>query len=335
MEKEKPDRPSLDKDERRRELPDESRYLPQALENSSELIAMADREGNFIFANLSFLRTLGYSAEEAMGMHFRMVISPNNPPALLHEFAAKMFEPSGWKGECLVRRRNGTDFLVSLGVGPVKDANGHVVGSFGIAQDITERVQKEQALREAHEKLNVALAEAEQLAQEAARLSELVDILQSCQTLDEAYKVIQSTLQTTLLCRSGALCITSPSRNVVETAVSWGDAVGTDKTFRPDDCWALRRGKVHKVENADSPVRCAHVSTGSPGGYLCVPLAAQGETLGVLYLECSPPSAIPSSGLPGESNGSAGSTGGCRGRTHFSGHWQPQAPPSASRTVYS
>jgi diguanylate cyclase (GGDEF)-like protein len=36
-----------------------------------------------------------------------------------------------------------------------------------------------------------------------------------------------------------------------------------------------------------------HVRGNPPNGYLCVPLAAQGETLGVLYLECSaPPAAL-------------------------------------------
>src|SRR5208337_288480 len=39
-----------------------------------------------------------------------------------------------------------------------------------------------------------------------------------------------------------------------------------------------------------SPLRCAHVSGSPAGGYVCVPLAAHGETLGVLCLEPPPQS---------------------------------------------
>ena len=31
---------------------------------------------------------------------------------------------------------------------------------------------------------------------------------------------------------------------------SWGDSQATEKTFRPDECWALRRSKVHQVKDA-------------------------------------------------------------------------------------
>jgi diguanylate cyclase (GGDEF)-like protein len=72
----------------------------------------------------------------------------------------------------------------------------------------------------------------------------------------------------------------------------WGDTPGTEKTFLPINCWALRRGKTHFVKDPASPMRCAHASGGSVRGHICVPLAAQGETLGVLFLECPSESAV-------------------------------------------
>jgi hypothetical protein len=71
----------------------------------------------------------------------------------------------------------------------------------------------------------------------------------------------------------------------VEAVSNWGGEAATEKAFRPDDCWALRRGKVNQVKDAASPLRCNHVKGFPANGYLCAPLAAQGETLGVLYLE--------------------------------------------------
>lgn len=71
----------------------------------------------------------------------------------------------------------------------------------------------------------------------------------------------------------------------MEAVGTWGDTLDTEKTFAPDDCWALRRGKIHQVIDSTSPLLCAHVSGCPAGGHLCVPLAAQGETLGVLCVE--------------------------------------------------
>jgi PAS domain S-box-containing protein len=116
---------------------------------------------------------------------------------------------------------------------PVFNAAGKLVRVVGIAEDITERVEREKSLRETHERLNVALTQAEQLAVESERLSELVDVLQSCQTLEEAYLVIQEAMQTTLSSPSGALCITSASRNIVEAVAVWGKRPGRTGRFVP------------------------------------------------------------------------------------------------------
>jgi diguanylate cyclase (GGDEF)-like protein len=167
---------------------------------------------------------------------------------------------------------------------PVRDAEGKLIRIVGIAEDATVRREKETALKGTHEKLNVALEELNKQAQDTAKLAELVDILQSCQNSEEAYKITENVLQGMLRSTAGALCITSPSRDVVEMVASWGNVLGAEKAFRPDDCWALRRGKIHRVKDPASPQRCAHISKPPSNGYVCVPLAAQGETLGVLYV---------------------------------------------------
>lgn len=171
---------------------------------------------------------------------------------------------------------------------PVRDEAGKFVRLVGIAEDITRRKQEEQALADTHEKLNAALRKAEEQAHASTKLTELVDILQSCQTIEEAYAIAASVLPGTFSAPAGALCITSPSRNIVEAVSLWGPDSATDRAFGPDQCWALRRGKINQVKHANSPMRCHHVKGFPANGYLCAPLAAQGETLGVLYLEFPP-----------------------------------------------
>ena len=61
----------------------------------------------------------------------------------------------------------------------------------------------------------------------------------------------------------------------------------------------MRRGRLHKVENLTGDPVCHHVTQAIPGGYLCVPLIAQGETLGVFHLRPGSPAEEPDPGAGG------------------------------------
>jgi DNA-binding NtrC family response regulator len=58
--------------EARRRAEEKYHRLAQAVESSSELIAMEDREGKITFANQAFLQALGYTEEELLGRFFTM-----------------------------------------------------------------------------------------------------------------------------------------------------------------------------------------------------------------------------------------------------------------------
>jgi diguanylate cyclase (GGDEF)-like protein/PAS domain S-box-containing protein len=186
--------------------------------------------------------------------------------------------------EYRIVRPDGSVRWISNRTFSVTDADGIVKRVVGIAEDITLRHQEQAALKEAHERLGSALSDAMVHAKETAKLTELVDILQSCQTVNEAYKITGDAVPAIVTSPAGALCITSPSRNIVEAVVTWGHGSATERTFAPESCWALRRGKIHTVDSSASPMRCKHVDPASGSRYVCVPLAAQGETLGVLCL---------------------------------------------------
>jgi len=122
--------------------------LAQALDSASELIGTADREGRVTFTNQAFLRALGYSETEIVGKPYATtVLSPNNAIGLDREIELAISDHGEWKGECLHRRKDGTDFPAYLSIGQLKDHTGAVIGSVGIAQDITERKRAEEALR--------------------------------------------------------------------------------------------------------------------------------------------------------------------------------------------
>jgi diguanylate cyclase (GGDEF)-like protein/PAS domain S-box-containing protein len=159
---------------------------------------------------------------------------------------------------------------------PLLNQRGEKRGGVVFLRDITER-------KKADEQLKFALLESEELTRESKELSELGDSLQCCQTIVEAYEMSKNALCGILGFRPGALCILNSSRDLVESVATWNNCSTTDPMFRPDDCWGLRRGKSYG--GPGSPLPCSHVRASATTNYLCVPLIAQGETLGVLYVE--------------------------------------------------
>jgi diguanylate cyclase (GGDEF)-like protein len=112
-------------------------------------------------------------------------------------------------------------------------------------------------------------------------LSKMNDFLQTSSNETEAYSAISEAAQQLFPEDSGAVFVLSPSRDVLEAAVAWGALRPASLVFLPSDCWAHRRGQSHLVLNHDQ--RCAHV-TADGHMYVCLPLLAQGETLGILHI---------------------------------------------------
>jgi diguanylate cyclase (GGDEF)-like protein/PAS domain S-box-containing protein len=156
-----------------------------------------------------------------------------------------------------------------------------------VGRDITARKRAEETLQEANLKLTRGLAELEQRTREIALLNEMSDLLQVCNAAEEAYAIIARLMRQFFPAEAGALYVISASRNVVETAAAWGlsPARAEQRAFAPDDCWALRRGQPHVVEETRIGLLCPHLADPPPATYLCVPMMAQGEALGVLYLQ--------------------------------------------------
>ncbi len=148
-------------------------------------------------------------------------------------------------------------------------------------------------LAKAHERLKTSMGELESRNLEAGTLSEMADLLQSCFTLEEASGVIASSAQKLFHGFSGAVLAFSASRNVLEANTTWGQSSPVERVFSPNDCWALRRGRLHHSGSDDGAVRCAHFGPDSRLPSLCTPLMAHGETLGILCLVTEPNGGVP------------------------------------------
>ena len=141
---------------------------------------------------------------------------------------------------------------------------------------------------------NRHLEESVHLLQEKAYESELLttsrDELQLCVNLQEVFKSAQSSFERLLPSTAGALCVITNSRNMMETVGSWGD-VALEDCHTPDSCCGLRSGQPRWRQPGGSMIHCSHFGNAGPGNeiperYLCVPVVAHGDTLGLLHIQC-------------------------------------------------
>jgi len=152
-------------------------------------------------------------------------------------------------------------------------------------RDITERMRTKDKLRKANEGLSALVAELQKHEHEMRLVNHMNDLLQSCKVKEEAYQVIALAASELFPGQSGGLAILHDSGQYLETFASWGNEVLLEPVFSLGDCWAMRRGQLHKGMDPKTSVMCRHFVQLPKTGYLCLPLVVQGETLGLFFLE--------------------------------------------------
>ncbi len=257
----------------------EARYR-ELFENANDMVFTMDLDGTLTSLNKAAERITGYSRAEALKMKLAQFVAPE-----YQEVARRMMErqESAATYELEIVTREGQRVALEIST-HIMQREGKPTGVQGIARDITERKRTEEALQQAKLNLEAWVHELEQRTREMTLLSEMGDMLRACLTTEEAYTVIVRVAQQIFPVQAGALYVISPTRNLVEAVAVWGDSGLVERTFAPDECWALRRGRVHWVEDFKTGLVCKHLPRPSPEGYLCVPMMAQSEALGVLYL---------------------------------------------------
>jgi diguanylate cyclase (GGDEF)-like protein len=132
---------------------------------------------------------------------------------------------------------------------------------------------------------------------EASLMSETDDLLQSCLSADEAYKIVIRHLEMQFPAMGGSILAIRDARENVETVAAWGTPAIKQNNFPIKDCWGLRRGRVNISLASDSRLACTHIGPTVPLYAICVPMMAQGETFGILYLDTGPEQ-MPSKAMP-------------------------------------
>jgi len=237
--------------------------------------------------------TFGWLAKEVIGRPITdTIIPPQHREA--HRRGIEHFRETGAgpllnrRTEITACRKDGTEFPVEISIWPVAYADTWRFNAF--IRDVSDRKLAEDLQRDTTEQLGRSVAQLEAHDREVRVLTEMGNVIMTCVNESEAHQVVAQYCGELFPDHDGAVYVINPSRNVMEAVSVWGTSssgVEADRIFRPDACWALRRGTVHIITGPERGLLCSHVSQVGEGGCVCVPMLTNGEALGVLHLNAS------------------------------------------------
>ncbi|HEU4708558.1 MAG TPA: GAF domain-containing protein, partial [Methylophilaceae bacterium] len=119
-------------------------------------------------------------------------------------------------------------------------------------------------------------------------LSQMSQLLLVSQNIEEAAGITCKFAQQLFPTAAGALYIRQPTTDIFNAIAVWGEIPSQDKALAVDDCWALRQSKTYILDSRHPGLKCRHVSD-QLVSYLCIPILAQGEIIGLMHLRSPMP----------------------------------------------
>ena len=119
---------------------------------------------------------------------------------------------------------------------------------------------------------------------EVRLLGRMTNLAVSCLTWEETLAVAARFLPQLFPGEAGALFVRAANRDLYEPVWSWGPK-NDWRAFPAQDCWSLRRRRLHSVREEKDQPPCPHTDH-DPERWisLCIPMTDRGEALGVFQL---------------------------------------------------
>ena len=260
-------------------------YLDSLIQNSPLGIVVLDRQGAIELANPAFERLFQCDKHELASIDMRATDILGDGGSDSTQLIRQILAGNALRKT--VRQQRGDGKILDLALhGVPLLVRGEVRGAYLIYEDVSEQTKASEEQRQHAESLDRLVKELELRTKQTISLNEMGSLLASSGNVKEACDVVAKSVHKLFPdAPSGALYLLRSSRDLIEVAVRWGKNYALAPTFPPDACWSLRRGLPHWSGYLGNEVACQHLTKSSTTESLCVPLVAQGNTVGVLHLE--------------------------------------------------
>lgn len=194
--------------------------------------------------------------------------------------------------------RRSADLLLGLAFAGIPFGLAVVALVYGLLlSELRRRTRAETRAASASLQLARNLEQLERSSADLQTLGRYTGLLQSCASPEEALTITARTLEALLPEAAGSVYLLRASNDRAENIVSWGTPLVETSTFLPpEQCWALRRGQPHAVDDLRHGASCPHISvpaTDTSVATVCIPMSAQGVQIGFLFLCGTGPGPLP------------------------------------------
>lgn len=132
-----------------REAEAKARLLSSAIEQTADLVTIADREGTILYVNAAFEQVTGYSFEEAVGRTPSILKSGIQSPEVYENLWHTLKSGQAFHGTFINRRKDGSLYYEQKTISPIiRDEQGEITHFLSTGKDITNEIVVENRLRQ-------------------------------------------------------------------------------------------------------------------------------------------------------------------------------------------
>jgi len=290
------------------------KYFRTLADAIPEIIWTALPNGELDFYNGRWYDYTGKSPSEGGNWGWEGVVHPDDLQQCSQSWQQALQTGEGFDIEYRLRRSSDGQYRWHLGRAvALRDAQRQIVKWFGSSTDIEDQKRNQQSLEQEVRQRTQAVVESKALLTEEmsqrertqreldqqtqklvreltdrsevnALLAKMGDLLQSCTNMKEALSIVLGFAPKLFSNLRGAVILLNASRSLLEVVGTWADCKVSSSVFEPDSCWALRTGHRYEVLAGDQAMTCGHAASVT-GPYVCIPIQAQGEALGVIHFQ--------------------------------------------------
>ncbi len=143
----------------RKRMEEKLAYQAHLLANVNDAIVASDDQYRLTAWNAAAESLYGWKAGEVLGRIGLDVLQTEYPGVAKSEMLRRIAESGQWRGEATQARKDGTRIHVEVASLTLRAATGRIAGYVSVNRDITDRKRMEEALRKAHDELEVRVKE--------------------------------------------------------------------------------------------------------------------------------------------------------------------------------
>jgi diguanylate cyclase (GGDEF)-like protein/PAS domain S-box-containing protein len=280
-----------------------------------QIVWTASPDGLTSYINKRWYEMTGANENQGLGSGWLAIVHPDDRAGCQEKWRECMRSGATYEIEYRLYDPNkGYRWYLGRAV-PLRNASGEIEQWFGTCTDIEDQKHNQQILEQQIKERTEALADANARLQEeiverdfarreldeqnakmmrdltersqrATLLAKMGEMMQSCVSKDEVFAAALGFAPKIFPSSRGAVVLLNSARSLAEIAGSWYECRLPVPVFEPNACWALRTGHPHLVVAGDTTAPCAHAA-GVAHSYLCIPILAQGEALGILHFQAT------------------------------------------------